>query len=141
MVEISRDKFRFVGIDKPMIAGQNYTVQNIGEMNEGSSIKHLFGTDNLGRDLFDRLWVGGRVSLIIAFVGTVIECLIGIIYGSISGYFDGPVDSVMMRIVEILNSIPYLIIVILIAVRLGNCIMYYWMDWDCKNGSWTSYAA
>lgn len=167
MVEISRDKFRFVGIDKtkserivrpnltywqdawrrlkrnkvallslivlivlvlmcviqPMIAGQNYTVQNIGEMNEGSSIKHLFGTDNLGRDLFDRLWVGGRVSLIIAFVGTVIECLIGIIYGSISGYFDGTVDSVMMRIVEILNSIPYLIIVILIAVRLGNGIL------------------
>ncbi|GAA0070250.1 ABC transporter permease [Clostridium sardiniense] len=167
MAEISRDKFKIVGIDKtksesivrpnltywqdawrrlkrnkvalvslivlivivlmcviqPLIAGENYAVQNMGEMNQGPSAKHFFGTDNLGRDLFDRLWIGGRVSLIIAFVGTLIECLVGIIYGGISGYFGGRVDNVMMRIVEILNSIPYLIIVILIAVRLGNGIL------------------
>ena len=167
MAEISRDKFKIVGIDKtksesivrpnltywqdawrrlkrnkvalvslivlivivlmcviqPLIAGENYAVQNMGEMNQGPSAKHFFGTDNLGRDLFDRLWIGGRVSLIIAFVGTLIECLVGIIYGGISGYFGGRVDNIMMRIVEILNSIPYLIIVILIAVRLGNGIL------------------
>lgn len=110
-------------IIEPMIAGNNYAVQNIDEMNQGPSLQHLFGTDNLGRDLFDRLWVGGRVSLIIAFVGTLIECVVGTLYGGISGYFGGRVDSIMMRIVEILSGVPYLIIVILISVRLGNGIV------------------
>ncbi|MEG1003710.1 ABC transporter permease [Clostridium sp.] len=167
MAELSRDKFKIVGIDKnkseqiarpnltywqdawrrlktnkvalaslmllivivlmciiqPMIAGGNYAVQNIAEMNQGPSAKHWFGTDNLGRDLFDRLWVGGRVSLIIAFVGTLVECVVGIIYGGISGYFGGKTDSIMMRIVEILSGIPYLIVVILIAIVLGNGIL------------------
>lgn len=167
MAELSREKFKIVGIDKnksehierpnltywqdawrrlkankvalgslillifivlmciiqPMIAGDNYSVQNIAEMNQGPSLKHWFGTDNLGRDLFDRLWVGGRVSLIIAFVGTLVECVVGIIYGGISGYFGGKIDSVMMRIVEVLSGIPYLIVVILIAIVLGNGIL------------------
>lgn len=98
-------------------------IQDMSIANQGPSIKHLFGTDNLGRDLFDRLWIGGRVSLIIAFVGTLVECVVGIIYGGISGYFGGKLDNIMMRIVEVLNSIPYLIVVILIAVRLGNGIV------------------
>ncbi|MDP4088104.1 MAG: ABC transporter permease [Bacillota bacterium] len=105
---------------EPIIAGKRYAVQNIDIANQGMSSQHWFGTDNLGRDLFDRLWVGGRVSLIIAFVGTFIECVVGAIYGGISGYFGGRIDNVMMRIYEILNSIPYMIIVILVAVRLGN---------------------
>lgn len=110
-------------IVQPMIAGDNYKIQNLDEMNLGPSLKHLFGTDSLGRDLFDRIWIGGRVSLLIAFVGTLIECTFGILYGGISGYFGGKLDSIMMRIVEILNSIPYLIIVILISVRLGTGII------------------
>lgn len=110
-------------IVQPMIAGDNYKIQNLDEMNLGPSLKHLFGTDSLGRDLFDRIWIGGRVSLLIAFVGTLIECTFGILYGGISGYFGGKVDAIMMRIVETLNSIPYLIIVILISVRLGTGII------------------
>lgn len=110
-------------IVQPMIAGDNYKIQNLDEMNLGPSLKHLFGTDSLGRDLFDRIWIGGRISLLIAFVGTLIECTFGILYGGISGYFGGKVDAIMMRIVEILNSIPYLIIVILISVRLGTGII------------------
>ncbi|MCR6513703.1 MAG: ABC transporter permease [Clostridium chrysemydis] len=108
---------------QPLIAGDSYKIQNIYNMNQGPSSEHIFGTDALGRDIFDRLWVGGRVSLIIAFVGTVVECVFGTIYGGISGYFGGKVDNIMMRIVEILNSIPYLIVVILISVRLGNGIV------------------
>ena len=166
MAELTKEKFRIVGIDKnkaeqitrpnltywqdawrrlkrnkvamislcvlvviilfciiqPIIAGDKYMIQDMSIANQGPSIKHLFGTDNLGRDLFDRLWIGGRVSLIIAFVGTLVECVVGIIYGGISGYFGGKLD-IMMRIVEVLNSIPYLIVVILIAVRLGNGIV------------------
>ncbi|QAT41093.1 ABC transporter permease [Clostridium sp. JN-9] len=81
---------------------------------------HLFGTDQLGRDLFARSWYGGRVSIIIGIVGTLIEVIIGVIYGGISGYFGGFVDDIMMRIVEILISVPYLIIVILISLIMGT---------------------
>ncbi|MGL4742313.1 MAG: ABC transporter permease [Sarcina sp.] len=110
-------------IFQPLIAGDAYKVQNIYETNMGISAKHWFGTDGLGRDIFSRIWIGGRVSLLIAFVGTLIECVVGTLYGGISGYFGGRVDSIMMRIVEVLNSIPYLIVVILISVRLGNGIV------------------
>lgn len=112
-------------IFEPLVFQDAYKLQDMNAMNEGPSLRHLFGTDNLGRDLFHRTWIGGRVSLTIAVVGTLIECLVGILYGGISGYFGGKVDSFMMRIVEVLNSIPYLIVVILISVRLGNGIFRY----------------
>lgn len=89
-------------------------------INVKPNLTHLFGTDQLGRDLFARSWYGGRVSIIIGVVGTLIEVTVGVIYGGISGYFGGFVDDIMMRIVEILISIPYLIIVILISLILGN---------------------
>ncbi|MDF2883172.1 MAG: oligopeptide/dipeptide transporter, permease protein [Clostridiaceae bacterium] len=89
-------------------------------INVKPNLVHLFGTDQMGRDLFARSWYGGRVSIIIGVVGTLIEVTVGVIYGGISGYFGGFVDDIMMRIVEILISIPYLIIVILISLILGN---------------------
>lgn len=75
---------------------------------------HFFGTDTLGRDIFVRLWQGGRVSLFISFVAVFINLLVGIVYGGISGFIGGAVDNIMMRIVEIINGIPYLIMVILL---------------------------
>lgn len=79
---------------------------------------HLFGTDTLGRDIFTRTWDGGRVSLFIAFAAVFINFIIGVIYGGISGYLGGAVDNVMMRIIEIINGIPYLIIVVLLMMVL-----------------------
>jgi oligopeptide transport system permease protein len=79
---------------------------------------HLFGTDSLGRDIFTRLWSGGRVSLFIAFTAVIINCIIGIIYGGISGFFGEAVDNIMMRIIEVINGIPYLIIIILLMMVL-----------------------
>ena len=79
---------------------------------------HLFGTDTLGRDIFTRLWEGGRVSMFIAFAAVFCNLIIGVIYGGISGYFGGAVDNVMMRVVEVINGIPYLIIVILLMMIL-----------------------
>ncbi len=79
---------------------------------------HIFGTDTLGRDIFTRLWDGARVSLGIAFAAVFINFLIGVIYGGISGYLGGAVDNLMMRIIEIINGIPYLIIVILLMMVL-----------------------
>jgi oligopeptide transport system permease protein len=84
---------------------------------------HWFGTDNLGRDVFARLWMGGRVSIIIAIVGAFIDTIVGVTYGGVAGYFGGLVDDIMMRIVEILVSIPYLIVVILISLMLGKGII------------------
>ncbi|MEG1427355.1 MAG: ABC transporter permease, partial [Oscillospiraceae bacterium] len=89
---------------------------------EGAPI-HIFGTDTLGRDLMTRVWEGGRVSLFIAFAAVFVNFIVGVIYGGISGYFGGGLDNVMMRIIEIINGIPYLIIVVLLMLVLPQGIM------------------
>ena len=81
---------------------------------------YLLGTDGLGRDILVRLMYGARISLTVAFVATLVTLLIGILYGSISGYIGGTVDMVMMRIVDIISSIPLTMYVILIMVLFGN---------------------
>ncbi|MBR5390512.1 MAG: ABC transporter permease [Clostridia bacterium] len=81
-----------------------------------SDTYYWFGTDTLGRDLWTRTWEGTRISLFIAFVAVVIDMVIGVSYGLVSGYFGGAVDSFMQRIVEILNGIPTLITVTLLML-------------------------
>lgn len=83
---------------------------------------HIFGTDDLGRDLFVRIWSGARVSMFIAFTAVFINFIVGIVYGGISGYAGGVVDNVMMRVIEVINGIPYLIIVILLMMILPKGI-------------------
>lgn len=80
---------------------------------------HWFGTDEIGRDLWTRLWMGARVSLSIGFIATIINTFIGSIVGGISGYYGGKLDSTIMRVVDILYGIPYMIVAILIMVVLG----------------------
>lgn len=80
---------------------------------------YYFGTDDFGRDLFTRIWIGARISLLIAFVVVFLEGVIGTIYGGIAGYFGGKVDAIMMRIVEIFMSIPSMIYIILLMVVMG----------------------
>lgn len=106
----------------PYLTTFKYEATNSDLLNTAPSGVHWFGTDTLGRDIFSRIWMGGRVSIIIGIIGTLIETTVGVIYGGISGYFGGLVDDIMMRIVEILVSIPYLIIVILISLILGKGI-------------------
>ncbi len=84
----------------------------------GAGHMHIFGTDTLGRDIFTRVWMGGRVSLTIAIASAIIDFFLGVIYGGVSGYFGGTTDIIMMRILEIINGIPYLIIVILLMMIL-----------------------
>jgi oligopeptide transport system permease protein len=90
---------------------------------------HIFGTDSLGRDIFVRVWSGARVSMFIAFTAVFCNFIIGVIYGGLSGYIGGRVDDVMMRIIEIINGIPYLMIVILlltvIEAGIGSMIIAY----------------
>ena len=105
----------FIPMFFPYTSSEQHTWHiNMGPLFSGDGCFHLFGTDYLGRDLFVRIWEGGRISLIIAFVTVLVNCLIGVVYGGISGYFGGIVDNIMMRIVEVVNGIPYLMIVILL---------------------------
>ena len=97
---------------------------------------YLFGTDALGRDILTRLMYGTRVSLLVAFVAAGVNLILGIVYGGISGYFGGRTDMVMMRVVDIISTIPLTLYVILIMVLMGaglQSIMValgttYWVD-------------
>ena len=97
---------------------------------------YLLGTDALGRDILTRLMYGTRVSLLVAFVAAAVNMVIGILYGGIAGYAGGNVDAVMMRIVDIISTIPLTLYVILIMVLLGDGLTsiiialgsVYWVD-------------
>lgn len=117
-------------IAAPMLSPFDYREQHYGHTNAplmtmcdqadstGFGHIHIFGTDTLGRDIFARVWMGGRVSLTIAIASALIDFCLGVLYGGISGYFGGTIDIIMMRILEIINGIPYLIIVILLMMIL-----------------------
>ncbi|KYH35557.1 dipeptide transport system permease protein DppC [Clostridium tepidiprofundi DSM 19306] len=109
----------------PYLSHYDFEVTNnaANARNLPPNAQHWFGTDNLGRDTFARVWIGGRVSIIIGLAGALIDTVIGALYGGISGYFGGLVDDIMMRIVEILYSIPYLIVVILVSLIVGKGII------------------
>jgi len=96
---------------------------NVYEARELDDVYYWFGTDNLGRDLWTRTWVGTRVSIYIAFLAVVIDMFIGMTYGLISGYVGGKVDTVMQRIIEILSGIPNLVIVTLFVIVLNPGIL------------------
>jgi oligopeptide transport system permease protein len=97
-------------------AGTVYTEYTDKKMNKAFP----FGTDDLGRDILTRVMFGTRISLTIAFIATLVNLFIGIIYGSISGFEGGRTDELMMRIVDIINSIPLVLYVILIMVRFKD---------------------
>ena len=107
----------------PMISPYGFDEQHLTHVNarmfyHDGTCFHILGTDALGRDTLVRVWSGGRISLIIAFATVTINCVIGCIYGGISGYFGGTVDNIMMRIVEVIVGIPYMLIVILLMVAM-----------------------
>ena len=104
----------------PYIRGYDFITKNVKMKNRGCSAEYWFGTDYLGRDLFSRVWMGARASIIIALVATALKLVVGTIYGAIMAHFGGWVDDLMMRIIEVINSLPSLLITILIMMILGN---------------------
>ena len=85
----------------PMMSSSTHSDVDFGVMNQGLSAEHWFGTDNLGRDLWCRVWMGARVSLFIALVAAVVQSTIGIIIGGVSGFFGGKIDLFLMRASDI----------------------------------------
>ena len=103
----------------PVFGTTDYRQQNPALINQAPSAQNWFGTDSLGRDLFVRCWMGARISLLIAFIATFINVTIGIVYGGVSGYFGKKTDLLMMRIIEIIYSVPDLLWVMLLMVIMG----------------------
>ena len=100
-----------------------YSEKEQAYMAEGGEVfPHIMGTDSMGRDYFIRVIYGTRVSLTVGLFAAVIVLLIGVVYGSISGYFGGKVDMVMMRIVDIIYSLPDMLLIILLAVVLNETL-------------------
>ncbi|GHU96811.1 diguanylate cyclase [Spirochaetia bacterium] len=86
------------------------------------SFEHWWGCDKFGHDVFVKVWKGGQVSFFVGFVSAFLQAVIGIIVGCIAGYYGGKVDMVLMRLVDVLISIPYLIVVLAIRVVMGSSI-------------------
>ena len=99
----------------PLLSPYTYSEQDFARKNQGPSAEHWFGTDALGRDLFTRVLHGARISLSIGFAASLVT-LFGVLYGAVSGFSGGWIDNVMMRFVDIMYSIPFLLWVILMMV-------------------------
>ncbi len=110
----------FMAILTPLIAPYAYEEQNLALGATGPSWLHWFGTDTLGRDLLTRVMYGGQISLMVGFLATAVSLCIGVLYGTISAYMGGKVDSVMMRIVDTLYALPFTLLVILLMVVFGR---------------------
>ena len=106
----------------PMFSQYHYSDQ-LGSYNAPPSLKYWFGTDDLGRDVFVRVWAGARISLLIGIAAAVIDLIIGVLWGSISGLAGGRVDNIMMRIADVLTAVPYLLVVIVLLVVLEQGII------------------
>ena len=100
----------------PEFSRYSYKETNYDIIYQTPSLVHLFGTDQFGRDLWVRTWMGTRISLLIAFVAALLDLTVGVAYGSVSALAGGKVDAVMQRIIEVLVGIPHLIIVILLMM-------------------------
>jgi oligopeptide transport system permease protein len=100
----------------PIFSSNDYFTTDLAGKNKKPSAEHWFGTDDLGRDMFVRIWYGARISLEVGFAAAFVDLIVGVIWGGIAGFYGGKVDEVMMRIADILFAVPYLLVVILLLV-------------------------
>ena len=106
----------------PILSPYTYDQQDLMCRNAMPSLQHLFGTDKFGRDIFVRVMYGARISLSVGFASAFINLIIGVVYGGFCGYFGGKLDMVLMRLVEIIYSVPTLLYVILVMLIFGSNI-------------------
>lgn len=106
----------------PWLSPYGYEENNLNNTFSPPSAAHWLGTDQLGRDLLVRLLVGGRISIGVGLCATFVALTIGVVYGAVAGFFGGKIDSLMMRIVDIMYALPFTIFVILLMVFFGRDI-------------------
>ncbi len=115
-----------IALITPFIAPYDYAYQDLAIGASPPSADHLLGTDTLGRDLLTRMMYGSRISLMVGFLATSVALVIGVIWGTIAGFAGGKVDAIMMRIVDTLYGIPFIILIILLMVIFGrNLILLF----------------
>jgi len=107
----------------PLFLDHSYESTQLELGAQAPSYDYLFGTDTLGRDLLIRTLIGGRISILIGFLATVVAVLIGVSYGMVAGYVGNKTDALMMRFVDIVYALPFTIIVILLTVLLGRSLI------------------
>jgi oligopeptide transport system permease protein len=103
----------------PVFSPYSYEEQNMALRNAGPSAQHFFGIDKMGRDIFVRILYGARISLGVGAVAAFVNLIIGTLYGGIAGYVGGKVDMIMMRVVDIIYSVPSMLYIVLIMLWLG----------------------
>lgn len=107
----------------PWIAPYGFETQNLELTLAKPSLAHWFGTDNLGRDLFTRILHGGRISMTVGILASLVSVIVGVLYGAISGFIGGKTDNLLMRIVDILYALPFIFLVIILMVYFGRNIL------------------
>lgn len=108
-----------VAIFADQIAPYGFAEQNLQNQFAAPSAEHWFGTDDLGRDIFSRIVYGSRISLKVGFISVSISLILGVIIGAVTGYYGGKVDIILMRFIDILQSIPDILLAIAIMAALG----------------------
>ncbi len=106
----------------PFFSPYEYDAADFSVMGQPPSIAHIFGTDELGRDLFVRILYGARISLAIGVVSAAVNMIIGVLYGGVAGFVGGRTDNIMMRIVDILIALPSLLYIIILMMFMGSNI-------------------
>ena len=104
----------------PVIIPYDYTAMDIMAIKQGPSAQHWFGTDELGRDIFSRILYGGRYSVTMGLISVAISTTVGMSIGAIAGYFGGQVDNVIMRVLDVIQSLPAMLLTIVISAALGS---------------------
>jgi len=115
--------FIAIALLTPWIAPYSYQAQNLELGASPPSAAHWLGTDIFGRDLMTQIMYGGRISLAVGFVATAVALLIGVTWGAIAGYVGGRADAVMMRLVDILYALPFMIFIVLLTVVFGRSML------------------
>lgn len=116
---LEENEKEYNGVKVPMVTAKI----NVYKLKGADDVYFWLGTDSIGRDMWTRLWRGSRVSLMIGIFAVLINMFIGVVYGSISGYYGGWVDMIMQRIIEIIGGIPSLVLIILFVMYLGSGII------------------
>ncbi len=124
----------FLGPLMPFI--KSPTAINLDSAGAAPDAEHWLGTDQLGRDVMSRVLYGGQISLLVGFVATAVAVLIGLVYGAVSGYFGGKVDDLMMRIVDILFALPFLVLVILFSLVVDKPASDF-TEWVIRTTGWS----